>query len=128
MKRVILSSLVAVLAFTFGTLTAVASPPANRHSQPVHKEDIAAQAQWRWANQGRTVTGSPNAVVYSGNMYVYVRRPDGYLWVNWWDGSQWRWANQGRTITSNPHAVVYSGNMYVYVRRPDGNLWVNWWG
>ena len=66
-------------------------------------------------------------MVYRENVYVYVRRPDGHLWVNWWNGSSWQWADQGRSITGTPDAVSYKGNMYVYVRRADGDLWVNWW-
>ena len=151
MKRFIAPCVAALVAFALGATTAVASPQLTVSSQVTQKQqasdaaadqlDAAAKrstltvnrtqqqlaAQWRWADQGRTISNSASSVVYKGNLYVFVRRPDGHLWVNWWNGSSWSWADQGRTITGTPHAVVYSGNLYVFVRRPGGHLWVNWW-
>jgi hypothetical protein len=63
-------------------------------------------SQWQWADQGTaggingildrvgviTVMDTPRA---AQRPYAFVRAIDGFLWVNWWDGSQWQWENLG---------------------------------
>jgi hypothetical protein len=94
---------------------------------PTSAAPAAVQSQWSWQDQGRSVTGSSSTVSHNGNLYVFTRRPDGNLWVNYWHENAWHWQDQGRTITDSPSTVSHNGNLYAFARRPDTNLWVNYW-
>jgi hypothetical protein len=97
-------------------------------------------SQWKWANQGTLVVGTPGVITYKEGdkqrIYAFVTG-NGSLVVNYWDGSQWKWANQGTppgtkvTTKSSPGVITYLGankqRIYAFVVGENGLLYVNYW-
>lgn len=84
-----------------------------------------------------TLSGSPSAVVYNGQLWVFYQ--DGYEWQQIWynastDGSDWNSNPQylvpyesGNPMlkTQSPSAVAYNGQLYVFWANDDSQLCYN---
>lgn len=109
-----------------------------------------AMSGWRWADQGTpqntSVASGPGAITYEeagiNRIYAFVEGNDGYLHVNYWDGSGWQWANQGAppnaTVSNTsphnngPRVISYLDRakvqrIYAFVRGANLHLYVNYW-
>jgi hypothetical protein len=109
-------------------------------------------SQWQWANQGNPSDGQDlylevGATTYQESaqpqrIYAFVRRTDGHLWVNYWNGSKWQWANQGKppgtSLVGGPAVTTYQDppvgqqgqkpqRIYAFLRGENDHLWVNYW-
>lgn len=69
--------------------------------------------------------------------YAFVQTIDGYLYVNWWNGSEWIWADlgtpPGRTLNRGIGVITVMDEPaspqrpYAYIQANDGLLYSRWW-
>ena len=69
--------------------------------------------------------------------YAFVRGNDGWVWMNWWDGSHWHWSPLGSppgvavafgigatTVKDFPDAAQ---RPYAFICGSDAKVWLDWW-
>jgi hypothetical protein len=98
-----------------------------------------------WAQWQRHAMPQPTAVVWGNGrspdssgvrINLFVRRRDGNLWEQYWDGATWTWVDTGKAVFGRAVALVrgqvqdvVAGDIRInlFVQGADRRLWERYW-
>jgi hypothetical protein len=82
-----------------------------------------------WQALGGYAKAGPAAVWWSGQLHIFVRGADDWIFQRIWSsGSGWGpWVRRFGPVRSQPFATTYNGALHVLARQPNTSNTLHWW-